>query len=118
VVRAETQLDKLAQGVEFLRDELARADDAECAGTMALLNIAHAIDHLDDGFAPGDSLEASPLFEQRMHGAVRSGQRVVLAETLGTELAEIHRVVLPAAHRDRFAFAEPDLHAAADGAVA
>src|SRR5258708_3970116 len=52
-----------------------------------------------------------------MHRAIRRRQRVMLAQALGAKLADIDRVVLPAAHRNRLAIPHSDLHAASDRAI-
>ena len=108
IARAQAKLNEFAEGVELLGEKLTGADDAERFVAMALLNIADAFDHSVEGFVPGDGNEHTVLPKQRLFGAARSGEDVVLGEALGAELAAIDGVVRVAADGDRLVVAHAE----------
>ena len=77
VVRAEAELDELAEGVELLGDELAGADDAEGALAVGGLDAGDAGDEGFERLVPGDGGEGAVLAEQGLGGAARRGEDVV-----------------------------------------
>ena len=118
VVGAEAKLHQFAKGVEFLGDQLSGADDAECARAVARLNAAYALHHHGDRFVPPDALQLAVLAQHGILGAPVGGEGVVFAQSLGTELAAIHRVAFIAASGDSAAVLHAHQHAAADRTVA
>jgi hypothetical protein len=118
VASAKAELDEFAEGVELLREKLAGADDAEGLVAVALLNVTEAMDHGIEGFVPGDGSEDAIFAKQRLFGAPRCSEDVMLGEPLGAELAAVDGMIRVPACRDRLVVSHADEHAAADRTVA
>jgi hypothetical protein len=118
VRRTDAELHQLAERVELLGDELARADHADRVRTVFLLHRPELRRHHLQRLVPGDALHLAVAAQQRILGAVVGADRVMLRQPLRAEHAAIHRVVGVAAHAHRLAVLDADEHPAADGAVA
>src|SRR5262249_10875302 len=118
IVCAEAELHQFAERVEFFGDQLSGADHAEGAFTVPCLDRADTLYHYRERLIPRNARQPAIGAEQWILGAALGGDRMVLAQALGTEFAAVHRMTLIAARRHGATIFHPDQHAAAHRAVA
>src|SRR5262249_18675384 len=86
------ELHEVTEGVDLFRYQLAGGNDAKRVAAVARLGGAEPFHHSLERFVPPDLGEFAVLAKQRAAEPVLRTDGVVFGESLGAELASVHRM--------------------------
>src|SRR5215472_15106635 len=114
----ESKLNQFPERIELFGHQLSGANDTEGVAAITLLSAAKFRNKGIERLIAADRNQFSVLAHERIPGAICGIERIVLRQSLGTELAEVHRVIRIAADADGSPTLHAKKHSTTDGTVA